>query len=237
MTNWLFVPGAGERQDHTCLPYNIMTRKIKPGDKTFILNYKNSIGSVSSDTKVMNQSLIKARESGAWALNNFDAMSGANLPWKDHWVVVAYSLGAYIVSDYLANLQSNRWVKSVVLIGNPRATSHKVGAQYLTGIAGPGAHVYPGVKVVEVSSANDGIASCPPGFLKMLPGIIGVLLAGDPPAALDALRQISFEFRKGNGRLPTPRDIDLLMRYGNGTGHGSDYFKPEMLAKAHSVLG
>ncbi|QGF20333.1 lysin B [Gordonia phage Sixama] len=223
----IFVAGAGERLDSSMMAYRLCRRFLKTTDKVTFLQYNNSIGPVNRTPNPADftGSLTASRISGRVALVNYIRQTSF-VP-----IIVGYSLGAYVVSDFLEFMAKGQYpglqVGKVLTIGNPRAAKRK--STNVVGIAGAHGKWPSNVQTYELSNYMDLISSVTDGSMLMsLPGIVDVM-TGRIFDDVDDFAAWWNEITKNVRAAPTFRDIDLINRYRNQSGHVNDYFYDRVL--------
>lgn len=211
MTEYMILVGAGERKDETSLPYKLIQPNLKPGDTVRFINYPASIGPVNSAKNPWGVGMDQSLAAGERALQEA-VRATPNVP-----VLVGYSLGAYVLSNYLENRYKNKRfdeeIKYAMLIASPRA-SNRYGREGIAGAHGN----YGDVSYLEVSNWDDGISSTPTNsVLKKLPKLVSYITSGGRE-----VNQI-FWFLVEYNYPPTVQDYFLLTGYMNGTQHLTAY--------------
>ncbi|QEM41617.1 lysin B [Gordonia phage Forza] len=225
-----FVAGAGEQLDSSQMAYKLCRKWIKRGDIITIIKYNNSIGPVNRTPNPADftGSLTKSKLDGIIALQRALERT-RNVP-----IIIGYSLGAYVVSDFLERMAAGAYpglqVGKVLLIASPRAALRAT--TNVIGIAGPHKPYPRNVQVFELNNINDLICSVTVGsVLTKLPGIVDVLTG----EMLDTQEEWAewWEHQRSTGKLRPPsfRDIMLIQKYMDQTGHVHDYFRDIVLSR------
>lgn len=223
MRHIVHVCGAGEKQGKECLSYQVFQKFWKKDDKHIFLSYPGSIGPVNltPDPMDFQESATQSRHLGVKALDDL----GASIPDGSAVIIIGYSLGAWVVSDWL-EMQFRRGAVfhstiKAITVGSPRRKTEFYGG----GIAGDHGQYPTSITHVEVSNYNDVVSNTPrTSALRMLPFVEEVLTTGQPSDVRNNWLKLVNLWFKGNYQLPSVRDADLLRRYANRTGHERDYF-------------
>ena len=230
MTTIFWLGGAG---DDRFLPDLIGPVK---GEHTLVrIPYPGSIGPVNLTPNPLDwtQGIAESRRIGKEML--IEAIEKTDgVPW-----IAGYSLGAYVVSDFLDEMQEDKHedlcVTGAITVGNPRrqvggiAGPHKPWSR-LTGNQTRFEHL-------ELAAPNDVIANCPPNSaLRKVPYFV------DAVTGLNSTGRTNFMSLVLTGAMVpywnlTPRDVELCWKYLDGTGHARDYLKdPRFRAHIKHVL-
>lgn len=214
MTEYMILRGAGEALTDN-LPAKFMAPLLKPGDTVTHIAYPASIGPVTPAGQP-SMSMDASRKAGVDALA--DAIERTNaIP-----VPVGYSLGAYVVSDYLEALASGKYsgqrVAGAIQIASPRAPK----VNYREGLARAHGRYPLGVSVCEVRNFWDIICNTPSTSpLMKMTGIVAILTGGVADG-FDFMVWLLTEFLRLTS-LPSESDLKLIRGYAAGTAHASEY--------------
>lgn len=217
---YMFLAGAGEPQNEKQLAAKVVS-SFCPADtqKTFV-KYRNSIGPVNETKSVLDWNvglefaLADGKKKLAAAIRETP-----NVPY-----LIGYSLGAYVVSefleDYAAGKYPDRKIKGALLIASPRS----VWPNGATGIAGAHGR-YPLGTVHELRNKRDMICGVQKGSpLLALPGIVAATTGEFFPSSIDSrVRWFSEGFAKIK-RFPNYDDLLRIKGYVDGTEHVKSYF-------------
>lgn len=190
MTQYLTVRGTGEEWNS---PDNMLNAVAELVDAEHIdIKYPASIACFNSTTNVTGVSELESRRQGV-------ANLAAAIRATDELVVISgYSLGALVVSDFLARKRAGEFgdceVAAVVNIANP---ARQAGVSYglpSNGFGLDGQHKpWPDIPVYEIANPSDLITSAPANSpWRMLADKIRVCSASDPIAWMaDLTAQLS----------------------------------------------
>ena len=221
MNHWMFLCGTGEQANKEQLARRMMEPLIKQGDIVEYVQYPASIGIFNPTRNPLDitQSSYQSRREGLKNLVAAIRRTG-NVP-----VLVGYSLGAWVVSELLSSIARGLYpdleVKLAITIGNPLRRPSVQGSAY--GIAG--SHEPYTVEHAELWSMDDIISNCPPNsILRKLP-VIAEVFTGMPDKdySIDTWRMLAGDWMKVHWAFPTLRDLQLIQKYVDGTGHVKDY--------------
>ncbi|AOE44908.1 lysin B [Gordonia phage Terapin] len=238
MREILIVGGAGEdpKKVNGSFIKSYLDPFLRPTDKLVGIDYPASIG-IANPTPNPTDIKEGALESRAIAVRNLAAYIRQTkfVPY-----IVAYSLGAWAVSDFLEELAEGKHpgleIAGVILIASPK-NGRDTGYGY--GIAGKHKPYPTKFPIVEVNNWNDGICSCPKGSaLRVLPllGELFTLNYRDPKVRLAMVQFLGSAFAAVK-TMPTVHDAMLLGKYVEGKAHGSDYRSAVLRAPAQRMLG
>ncbi|AWY06538.1 lysin B [Gordonia phage Trine] len=198
MTEYMILRGTGEDLTEN-LPATFIRPLIRAGDTVTHVNYPATIGPLRPAGEAW-ASMDASRAAGKSALSQAVART-PNIP-----VLVGFSLGAYVVSDYLEDLAAGRikgqTVAGAILIASPRAPRAN-GREGIARAHGP----YPKVPVCQVRNWGDIICNTPTAspLMKLTP-LVSIGTGGvDLGWALGELLRAS--------ALPTATDLELLRGY------------------------
>ncbi|AWY06199.1 lysin B [Gordonia phage Suzy] len=238
MREILIVGGAGEdpKKVNGSFIKSYLDPFLKTTDKLVAIDYPASIGiaNPTPNPTDVKEGALESRRIGVRNLAEYIRKT-PHVPY-----IVAYSLGAWVVSDFLEELAAGKHpgleIAGVILIASPR-NGKDTGYGY--GIAGKHKPYPTSFPIVEVNNWNDGICSCPDGSaLRVLPllGELFTLNFRDPAVRLAMVQFVGAAFAAVK-KLPTVHDAMLLGKYAEGKAHGSDYRSPALRAPAKRMLG
>lgn len=222
----MILVGTGEKKDKSSVPYKLIQGSLGPGDRLEFINYPASIGPANSTPNPVDwtQGLAQSLTEGEYSLTR------AVMATHDVPVLVGYSLGAYVVSNYLENRAKksrfNEEIKQAILIANPRAKLNRGRA----GICNPHGD-FGKVKVTEVTNWNDMIASVPiNSVLKKSPYFVDFVTGGlrNKTVLFDAIAR--------NNGFPTVNDFFQLIGYIDQSEHVHAYFEAMFVNQIKNAL-
>lgn len=212
----MIVRGTGETYGHN-LPRAFMAPLLRTGDVVTEADYPASIGPANAKPGTWAAGMTRSRRVGK--TNLAEAIRRTeNVP-----VLVGYSLGAYVVSDYLEAMAAGRYpdqqVAGAILLASPRAP--RVNGR--EGLARGHGRYPAGVPVCQVRNWRDLICNTPVDSpLMKVTGLVD-LATGGLAAGFDLVAWVLGELLRA-GRLPTVTDYELVMGYANGPEHTTRYF-------------
>lgn len=225
----IFIGGTAEKPNSTMMGRVLLNRYFSPDDTFIYLKYPAAIGPMDLTPNPIDfaHSALQSRRAGVKELAR-EIAETESIP-----ILVGYSLGAWVLSDFLEEMAAGKhpWleVKSAITIGSPRRRAERFGG----GIAGNHGPYPRDVVHVELSNYNDIVSNTPVNSrLKFLPFVGDVLTTNQDADTRRAWQLLAKMYVAGFGTTFTLRDIDLLNRYRDGTGHGSDYFKYDLAKHA-----
>lgn len=238
----IFVDGTGEKQGPDSFAERLLRPYIRSTDKISHLRYRNQIGPVGGDPRTEIQtwfrySSLQARNDGVTSLVH--KLIAAD---NDDVVVIGYSLGAWVVSEFLEakarGQYPNAKLRAAITIGSPRRHADK--GYTGQGIAGPHGAYPLNVAHVEIGNYNDIVSNTPAqSVLSTLPYVSDVLTLNFD--YYTRLAWVAFGKKLLSGRTSprmfTDRDLQLLNAYVDGTGHAEEYFRNKLWRPALRVLG
>lgn len=226
MTEYMILVGAGEKIDKSSVPYLLIKPYLRANDIVTFIKYPASIGPANPTPNPLDwgvglgQSLAEGQR----------ALRSAILGTPHVPVLVGYSLGAYVVSNYLEDRAKNkRWNEEIdraILIANPRAKLNN-GRQGIAGAHGD----FGGVKTYEITNWDDMIASTPTNSpLPKLKDFVDYVTGG--------MKDINLLFwtLSKNNYFPTLNDAYLLVGYANQEQHVHAYFRSPYVQRVQSAL-
>lgn len=230
MTTIFWLGGAG---DSTFLPDLI--GPVKGEHHLVRVPYPGSIGPVNLTPNPLDwtEGLDESRLIGKAMLAEAIRKT-SDVPW-----IAGYSLGAYVVSDFLDEMSvgkhSDLYVHGAITVGNPRRTTGGIAGAHKVWHANTG-HT-DNFHHLELAAPNDVIANCPPNSsLRKIPYFVEAITGLGKTDAMKFMSLIVTGTFAPHWRL-TPRDLDLCWRYIDQTGHSRDYFKdPRHRAAIKHVL-
>lgn len=225
MTEYIIVVGTGERTGDENLPTAFLRPLLKPGDTLRYVEYPASIGPANPTPGTWGAGLTRSRTAGLGALAHAVAVT-PNVP-----VLLGYSLGAYVVSDYLEALAAGRYpgheVAGAIMLANPRAP--RVNGR--EGLARGHGRFPSGVPVIEVRNYWDLICNTPSDSpLMKVTGLVAVATGG-LMEGFDLAAWVLQELLRAS-RLPTMDDYRLVTGYANGPEHTTRYLSEPMFRAA-----
>lgn len=227
--HYFFVGGAGEHPNRTQLGYLLLQKAgvLKGNIVVHFINYPASIGPVNLTPNPVDFQ-ENARQSIGAGVRELQRAE-QNIRPGDRCFLVGYSLGAWVVSNFLELTATNGYaipeLKAAITIGSPRRLATPTGG----GIAG-GHGSYPSnVKHIEVSNWDDIVSNTPPrSWLRNLPFIEEVLTTGQYEGTRKSWVDVAMLFA---GMRLTQRDKDLLRKYVDQTGHNKAYLENPAFAR------
>lgn len=236
MTEYMVLAGTGETQNLDCVPAKLLRQKygIRSWDKITIVHYENSIGPANQrgDKLDWRVGLQQAISKGVMRLR--EAIRKTNsVP-----VLVGYSLGAYVVTEFLEGKSEGHFqylqIRGAILIANPRAALNG----QRQGIAGPHGKIPRGV--FEINNYNDMICRTPKGsFLTLVePGVMLATGIADgtmspvSPGAMKILNEMLIKASVTQPSLSIDRELRLINGYLSGKEHVQEYFVNSVLVRA-----
>lgn len=221
---FILVGGAGEKPNQSQLLYQMLKNSgvLRPSDIFSFVNYPASIGPVNltPDPFDFKENATQSVREGVRQLQK----QGFNVSEADEVYVFGYSLGAWVVNNWLEMLARGGAIipqlKGVFTVGSPKRTVITSGG----GIAGSHA-LYPRtVKHYEISNWNDIVSNTPPRSpLRALPFVEQVVTTGQVDGVRKGWADVAQLFLMGQLRFIDQRDITLLTKYADHTGHEREY--------------
>lgn len=217
MTEFIVLGGTGEKANAGNIPSTFLGPLLAAGDTLTHVDYPASIGPANPNPGTWGAGLSRSRRAGLVALAAAVGRT-PNIP-----ILVGYSLGAYVVSDYLEAMAAGRYpdqqVAGAILLASPRAP--RVNGR--EGLARGHGRYPAGVPVCQVRNWRDLICNTPADSpLMKVTGLVD-LATGGLADGFDLVAWVLGELLRA-GRLPTVTDYELVMGYANGPEHTTRYF-------------
>lgn len=216
---FVLVGGTGEKPNTDQFLYQWLKASgvMKEDDSAVFVGYPASILFVNTTANPLDikESSTESRARGVVNLKNTLRRLGDTYDI----IVMGYSLGAWVVSDWLDEINAlPAHIEAVITFGNPRRKP-ELGAG---GIAGPLESNWS--RHHEVSNYYDIVSNTPRySPLCLLPGVEQLVTS----MHTEALRKNWVDFAQlliNSRRLIGYRDALLLRKYADGTGHRDEYF-------------
>lgn len=227
MTEIFYLGGAG---DTTFIPNMLKSAEIYGNDQYDIvrIRYPGSIGPINRTPNPLDwkEGLKESRDVGKARL------AAAIRETKSIPIVIGYSLGAYVISDFLEEKCSGKHqdleIAQTITIGNPR--------HFTGGIAGSHRLFPKNHSHFEIAAIDDVMCRCDKNSaLKKIPYFVEAVTGLGYSDTTSFMSMILTGLSTSYWRLSS-RDIELCWKYLNRTGHERDYFKTQYLKQLKDAI-